>query len=326
MIVQAFFQMLSMHLLRLWKMYIVGGILFFILGVLILSAPPSTFPVTRTVTIVPGTTVTGTARLLAREHIIRSPLLFRLIVDLLPAGQGVQSGMYLFEKPVSVFRVAWNSTHAITGLHALRLTFPEGTTVRGVNAQLVRALPTFDGEQFTALALPQEGYLFPDTYFFSPNTTPREVVELMRTNFDTHTNWKKGIELSESKVHDAVILASILEAEGKTLEDKQIIAGILLKRLRLDMPLQVDATFGYAYGRTGYVPTRVDIEGDSPYNSYRMHGLPPTPINNPGEVSLHAAVTPAQTPYLYYLTGSDGLMHYASTFAQHIDNQKKYFK
>ena len=326
MIVQAFFQMLFAHLLRLWKMYIVTGVLFLIVGVLVLSAPPSRFPVNHTVTITPGTTVTGTARLLAREHIIRSPLLFRLVVEVLPADQGVQSGMYLFEKPISVFRVAWNTVHAITGLRAVRITFPEGTTVRGMSAQLKRALPSFDSEQFTALAVPQEGYLFPDTYFFSPNATPKEVIELMLANYSKHTNWKSGIELSKSQERDVVILASILEAEGKTLEDKQIIAGILLKRLRLDMPLQVDATFGYAYGRTGYVPTRADIEGDSPYNSYRMRGLPPTPINNPGEISLHAAVTPIQTPYLYYLTGSDGLMHYATTFAQHIENQKKYFK
>ena len=326
MLLQAFFQVLFTHLLRLWRMYISAGVLFLAVSVLVLSAPPSTFPANHTVTIAPGTTVTGTARLLAHEHIIRSPLLFRLLVDVLPAGQGVQSGMYLFEKPVTVFRVVWNTTHALTGLRAVRLTFPEGTPVRSMSTLLTSALPSFDGEKFTALALPQEGYLFPDTYFFSPNTTPQETIALMRANFDNHSNWKKGIMLSETKEREAVILASILEAEGKTLEDKQIIAGILLKRMQLQMPLQVDATFGYAYGRTGYVPTRADIEGDSPYNSYRMRGLPPTPINNPGEVSLHAAVTPLQTPYLYYLTGSDGLMHYANTFAQHIENQKKFFK
>ena len=92
------------------------------------------------------------------------------------------------------------------------------------------------------------------------------------------------------------------------------------------MRLQVDAPFAYEKQISGYVPTKADIETNTPYNTYRNKGLPPTPINNPGLESLFAATHPRTSPYLYYLTGDDGAMHYARTFEEHIHNQKKYFK
>lgn len=329
MIFRAIYEVLEMHLSRLWKEYVVLIGVFLVLGLLLLKVfvcPPSGFPTNQMVVVPAGTSVTSTARLLAQQHVIRSPLMFRLLVEVIPQVRGVQSGTYVFAEPASVVRVAWNLTHAITGLHTVRLTFPEGTPVRTMGDKLASALPSFEGERFKSLALPYEGYLFPDTYFFSPSQTPEEIIALMRANYAAHSDWKKGITLTEKSERDAVILASLLEGEAKTLTDKKIIAGILIKRMNLGMPLQVDATFGYIYGKTGYVPTRADIEGNSAYNSYRMRGLPPTPINNPGEESLLAAVTPTKTPYLYYLTGSDGQMHYAKTFAEHIANQHTYFK
>ena len=329
MFLRATLQALHMHSLRLWKGYVallIILVLSLVIFIRFLMYPPANFPITTVIDIPPGTSITSTARILREYQVIRSPFMFRLVVEAIPAIHGVQSGKYVFDHPASVIRVAWNVTHGITGLRTVRLTFPEGTTVTTMADQLSGALPSFDSSLFKSIALPYEGYLFPDTYFLSPSATPHEVVALMRANYDAHTSWKGGMALTESEEHNVVILASILEAEGKTLEDKQIIAGILLKRISLNMPLQADATFGYALDRTGYVPTRADIEGDSPYNSYRIRGLPPTPINNPGETSLRAAVTPTKTPYLYYITGSDGLMHYAVTFSQHINNQKKYFK
>ncbi len=120
--------------------------------------------------------------------------------------------------------------------------------------------------------------------------------------------------------------ASILEREAKLPADKRIVAGILYNRLKLGMALQVDAAFGYVHGIDGYTPTAADLASNSPYNTYRFPGLPPTPISNPGLDSLLAAVTPTKTNYLYYITGTDGTMHYATTFAQHKANIVKYLK
>ncbi len=88
------------------------------------------------------------------------------------------------------------------------------------------------------------------------------------------------------------------------------------------MPLQVDAVFGYIFGKPTFHPTFEDLEIDSPYNTYKYRGLPPGPIGNPGLNAIKAALDPEPSPYLYYLTGKDGTMHYARTFEQHIDNRK----
>jgi UPF0755 protein len=121
-------------------------------------------------------------------------------------------------------------------------------------------------------------------------------------------------------------MASILEREAQSPDDMRIVSGILWHRIALGMPLQVDAAFGYAHGADGYAPTVHDLTTDSPYNTYLRKGLPPTPIANPGLAALQAAVTPTSTPYLYYLTGSDGQMHYAVTFDQHKKNTAQYLK
>lgn len=121
-------------------------------------------------------------------------------------------------------------------------------------------------------------------------------------------------------------MASLIEREAKTDEDRKTIAGILWNRIDLKMPLQVDAVFGYIKGIDTYHPTSEDLSIESPYNTYLHAGLPPTPISNPGLESLHAAATPTKTDYLYYLTGKDGVMHYAKTFEEHKANRAKYLK
>jgi UPF0755 protein len=119
-------------------------------------------------------------------------------------------------------------------------------------------------------------------------------------------------------------MASILEREANNPEDMRIVAGILWNRLDIDMPLQVDAVFGYIRQENGYTPTAEDLQLDSPYNTYRNRGLPPTPISNPGLDALLAAVQPEETPYLYYLTGRDGKMYYGRTFEDHKRNRALY--
>ncbi|MDD4106526.1 MAG: endolytic transglycosylase MltG, partial [Candidatus Shapirobacteria bacterium] len=128
--------------------------------------------------------------------------------------------------------------------------------------------------------------------------------------------------------------ASLLEREGRSLESKQMIAGIIINRLNLGMPLQIDATVLYVRDNQNklidkywQLPiTKTDIQLDSPFNTYKNQGLPPRPICSPGYNSLFAAFHPTDSDYIYYITGNDGKMYYAKTLDEHNSNIAKYLK
>jgi UPF0755 protein len=119
-------------------------------------------------------------------------------------------------------------------------------------------------------------------------------------------------------------MASIVEREARTPQDQALVAGILWHRIAIGMRLQVDAVFGYLHQQDNYQATQDDLSAPSPYNTYRMDGLPPGPISNPGLNALEASLSPASSTYLYYVTGKDGTMHYANTFAEHQKNIQNY--
>ena len=121
-------------------------------------------------------------------------------------------------------------------------------------------------------------------------------------------------------------MASIIEGEAVTPEDRRIVSGILWTRMKNGMRLGVDAPFAYIMGKGSLELTQTDLATTSPYNTYRVAGLPPTPINNPGIDAIAAALAPSSTPYLYYLSDKEGSMHYARTFAEHKLNKEKYLR
>lgn len=326
MLFRSLLQVFSSHLTRLWGWYVLGVCVGLCVALLFLVSAPWHDYTNKSVSIPYGASVTATAVELEKEHVIRSPFLFKVLVVVFYKPHAVQAGLYSFPAGSPIYNVAWRLTHGVTGTKAQRITFPEGTTVRGMASILKRSLPDFDSTTFIEQGIPYEGYLFPDTYYFSLTVTPKEVLEILRETYTAHSEWKKGNALTPEQERAAVILASLIEAEAKTPEDRKIVAGILLKRISLHMLLQVDAPFGYEKGIAGYIPTHNDTLLDTPYNTYLHQGLTPTPINNPGEESLFAALHPTQSDYLYYLTGTDGSMYYAKTFKDHIANQHLYFK
>ena len=119
-------------------------------------------------------------------------------------------------------------------------------------------------------------------------------------------------------------MASLLEREVPLTYDRRVVAGILWKRIRLGMPLQVDAVFPYIIGKNSFNLTKSDLATDSPYNTYLYKGLPAGPIANPGLDAILAAVTPLPTSYLYYLSDKYGNLHYSATYEQHLANKHKY--
>lgn len=305
--------------------YSIAGVVVVFLFALysVFIAPPVSFQKDSIVTIPSGTSVSEAGELLKTKHVIQSPFLFSLLVRIVHP-TGIIANHYSFSKPQSVITVAYRLAEGKTDLVPLKVTIPEGSSYFEISNILESTLKDFDSFAFEALAKPQEGYLFPDTYFFLPGTTPEAVIETMRKNFDEKIQpLEKGITAFGKPMNEVLAMASILEREARQSETRRMVAGILWKRISIGMPLQVDAVFGYIFQKSGYAPTLTDLTTDSAYNTYTHRGLPPTPIGNPGLEAIQDAITPTKSPYLYYLTDKEGDIYYAKTFAEHGLNKLK---
>lgn len=202
----------------------------------------------------------------------------------------------------------------------ITITTIEGWRINDI-AKLVNEKTKISEADFKASATvdPYEGYLFPDTYYFKPDATAKTIVATMRANFDHRT---KDLGLNQVDV----TLASIIEREAKTDEDRAMIAGVYINRLKADMPLEADPTVQYAKGSWAPITLGDYKSVVSPYNTYLNKGLPPTPISNPGLASLKAAKNPAKHDYYYFFHTKDGKTIYSKTIDEHNTNKKKYLK
>lgn len=288
--------------------------------------PPRNFPVGALVHIGEGSSVLGVANQLADEGIIVSPRLFALFV-LSGTNTTVAAGDYLFEQPQSVVKVAYRLSNADYGNSRVRLTIPEGSHNRDIAAIIQSKIPDFDVERFLELAEAKEGYLFPDTYWAFPSVTPEYLIAMMEENFDQQiAELQEQIDNSERPLEDIITMASIIEKEAfaGNYREHQIISGILWKRIRIGMPLQVDAPFKYLLDKASSELTLADLREDSPYNTYTRKGLPIGPINNPGLLAIRAALNPEESPYLFYLHDQSGTIHYAVDHLGHVANKRRY--
>jgi UPF0755 protein len=264
---------------------------------------------------------------LHEARFIRSPFLFTAFVRILGGESGAAAGEYSFKRPVGVIRLAHRVARAEYGIEKISITIPEGTSVREISKILRRKLPRLNPEDFLRAALPYEGYLFPDTYFFPENIGAEDVVSVMRENFNRRMREVSPLLIAFRRpISDVIVMSSLVEEEARTEETRRRIAGILWKRLRIGMPLQVDAVFPYILGKNTFQVTFEDLQFDSPYNTYRFAGLPPGPITNPGLDAIRATLTPIETPYFYYLSDMQGEMHYAVTHDEHVQNKEKYLR
>lgn len=238
------------------------------------------------------------------------------------------SGDYLFQGPAPLVEVARRITQGQYGESQIRITIPEGSTIKDIARIADAALPNFDSEVFLAIAKGKEGYLFPDTYFFFPSVTELELVQRLERNFNDHIEeLRPALDASKRSLAEIVTMASIIEREAYNDPTEQaMISGILWKRIEIGMLLQVDAPFWYLIGKGSSELTVNDLKMDSRYNTYKYKGLPPGPIGNPGIAALTAALHPIQSEYLFYLHDKSGIVHYAVTHNQHVNNKNKYLK
>lgn len=292
---------------------------------LFFMSAPYEFPSGKIIKISKGETAGAIADLLGKEKVIRSPTIFRAIIFLSGQERNIAAGDYLLAKKEGVFKIAYRLSFGRFNLIPIRVTIPEGTASFDIPKILGGDFYGFDRGKFLGLSLSEEGYLFPDTYLIYPNATAEEIITQMNDNFNKKIAGKAGsIKASGKTLKDVIIMASIIEREAGKPEDRKIISGILWKRLYIKMPLQVDAPFAYISNKSTYDLTTKDLKQDSPYNTYNRVGLPPTPICNPGVDSIDAAINPAQSKYLYYLSDKSGNMHYSVTFEEHKRNKALY--
>ncbi len=294
-------------------------------GYQMLFAPPADFPTGSIVSIAPGASAPLVAQQFAIAHIIAHPSLLRAMLRVSGKSDSIQAGAYLFNTPENLFIIAYRLVAGAYDIPPVRITFPEGETARDDAARITEEIPDVSASDFLAKAQPYEGYLFPDTYLFLQSVDADSIIKMMRANFDTKiAPLMNEVKMSGHSLSDIVIMASLVEKEARTSANRRIVAGILWNRIKLGMPLQADAVFGYIYGRDTYSPSFADLKVDSPYNTYIHKGLPPGPIGNPGLESIDAVLHPTRTDYLYYLVDKNGVIHYATTYAVHQANQKKY--
>jgi UPF0755 protein len=320
---------LLFHLLRYWREWTLAlacaAVFAFSLHALL--GAPAGFPRGATVVVPAGSALPAIAAELAKERVIAHPRVFEGLVRLAGGAERIKAGAYRFAAPENALTIALRLLAGQSGIPDIRITFLEGASVRQMAAQVAAAFPLISASDFIAAAGPYEGSLFPDTYRFSPDVSAADIVEKLRATFDAKTaSLAPAIAASGRSQREIVIMASLIQDEASDPADQRLIAGVLWNRIAAGMALQVDATFGYLEDKPEHAPTLAELAIDSPYNTYKYKGLPPTPIGNPGLSALEAAASPAKTSYLFYLTGTDGVTRFAATYQGQLANQQAYLK
>jgi len=262
-----------------------------------------------------GQSVKTIAARLKQAGLIKNELIFRLAVERKALSASLQAGDFRLSPGMNLEAIIESLTH---GRLDYWITFPEGLRVEEY-AEKLAAKSGIDINDFILAAKPYEGQLYPDTYLIPDNASAEDIVTLLTDTFK---------QKSPTRDQKTIILASLIEREAKHEPDRPLVSSVLHNRLRLGMALQVDATVQYILGkRNSWWPknlSREDLKTPSPYNTYLQPGLPPKPICNPGLLNLEAALNPAQTDYLYYVSDSGGYNHYAVTLEEHNANVAKY--
>lgn len=286
------------------------------------SADPQ-FPTNTDVVIEEGMTIRDISNELEEKHVVRSSLyLYTLLVRTFK-DKFVQAGTYHFPEPMTTRAVADAIISGSFLSPAQKILFPEGFSVKNMHEYLPERFATTTLDSYQEY----EGFLFPDTYYFKADDTLDTILTTLRATYEARIDpLRERIATSGYTEREIVTLASLIEREANDPESMNTVAGILKHRLRIDMPLQVDATFDYLLGKTSSELTEEDLDIDSPYNTYLHTGLPPTPIANPGLAAITAALDAKESPYLYYLTGNDGKFYYAKTFEEHKQNKMRYLR
>jgi UPF0755 protein len=319
-----------------------------------------------------GETMREIAQDLEKKGLIKNDLYFLIHLKILEGVNNgtptIKAGKYLLSPNLNISQIAEKLINGSIISSEIKITIPEGYNIFEIgdkieNAGLVslEEFLRFGAEhtiknsalvpcseqvpcQFCASALcgsvsSIEGYLFPDTYQFKKDSSIESIIKKMFNNFQQKTTeLTQNLKYkTDTDIHHLITIASLLEKEVTSHYDRQVVAGIIKKRIEVGMPLQIDATVLYAQAlnryKIGYKvsvknhhnPVSVqDTKLDSLYNTYKYKGLPPGPICNPGIDAIKAALNPIKTDYWYYLSTEDGKTIFSKTYEEHLTNKQKY--
>jgi len=286
-------------------------------------------------TIKPGTSAQEIGKNLESRGIIRSQYIFSWAVRLLNQSKSLKAGKYQLNGLQSTISIISQLQQAPIVIN--RATVPEGLTILETG-RILEKQGIVDAKKFAQLAtdpvftkshgIPSstlEGYLFPETYHFSPADGEKQVITRMVNQFnkvftDSLQKLLKHVNLTR---HELVTLASIVELEATKENELSTIAGVFLRRLSLNRRLESCATVEFALGRHKKQLTNRDLQVESPYNTYRNLGLPPGPIGNPGKSALWSSLNPEATDFLYFVAKGDGSHVFSRTNREHEQAKRK---
>lgn len=290
-----------------------------------------------------GSTVGTISNILYENELIKNKTLFKLVVKLSDKAPQIKAGKYLLNQTYSNSKIVDLLASGKIYQAGTKITIPEGSTSREIidvlqknglgkkeNYEMLIQKPSEFYDKFEFLKeddiVSLEGFLYPDTYFIDEKSSEKEVLSTMLGRFNSlYSDELKSKQRELNMTLQQVInLASIVEKEAVKDTDRPTIASVFYNRLDIAMPLQSDATIQYIFEERKKIVTYADLEIDSPYNSYKNKGLPPTPISNPGIKSIEATLHPEDTEYLYFVAKMDGGNNYSKTYDQHLKFVKEY--
>jgi UPF0755 protein len=288
-----------------------------------------------------GDAASDIAATLVEKDVVKSQEAFTEAAVANPDSRGIQVGFYDMKKQMSA-ESALDILVNPDNIMQNTVAFPEGWTVDQIVAQLAKKTD-FSAKQYTkvlrnpdSIGLPSyaggdaEGYLFPATYQVKPNATPKSILTMLVDRYKQAAE-ELDLEAEAAKLgvspHDVMVVASLVQAEARFDDDFAKVSRVIYNRLDEPMPLQFDSTVHYAVGRDGKVGTSDDDRNvDSPYNTYKQTGLPPTPIMAPGEQAMEAALNPTEGPWLYFVTTNPdtGETKFAESYQDHLRNKAEF--
>jgi len=273
------------------------------------------------ITIEEGKSASYIAKQLKDSQIIWSSLWFRVLVKITGADKKIMPGEYELKKYSPHELVLWKLTHSIY-ISSIKIVIPEGWRAEQIAERLKANEIIKDTKLFLKIVKEKnlEGHLFPSTYHLKKNMKEEEVIEIF-TNQYAHNikplfqkyTLPKGLD--EYKV---LIIASIVEREAVIASERPLVAAVYLNRINKNMPLEADPTVQYALGYWKKNLTKNDLKYPSPYNTYYVKGLPPSPICNPGVDSIRAVLEPANIDALYFVADRKGKHIFNSKFEEHL--------
>lgn len=313
---------------------LLGGVLVYLLTFLFI--PPSDEKQTKSLEIPEGAGLRQVARLLKENGLITYDLVFVIVGKLTMAERHLQAGEYGLHTRMSPLEILQMLKAGEVLQH--EATFPEGVNLEQI-ARLLSEQGLLSYEAFMEKASDPvfirslgieanspEGYLYPETYYFSKRVGAEGIIRAMVEMFNTVYTpdlAERARALSMTR-REVVTLASIIEKETAVDSERPLVSAVFHNRIKKGIPLQSDPTVIYALPNFNGNLTRQDLQRRSPYNTYRVKGLPPGPIANPRKASLKAALYPAPVSYLYFVSKNDGTHHFSNTLSEHNQAVQKY--